>query len=489
MNGHRNYLPFAVCLALGSLGALRGADTPAPADGPDNTHKVTTDWRWIQGAVFVPTNAVNEAQEWDEYDPAINDRELHYASVYGINCVRVFLHYLVYEKKKDELLRNIEDFLARASKYHIKVDFVFFDNCWNQPPGDLVSAGYAYPAPIYGVHNSRWLKSPGDDILGHYAQNKDGLKAYVQDIVSAHKNDSRIVFWETFNEPDRDSEGEKRLMADARRWIHDAGASQPVTATGGGKFSGDPYSDFKSWHNYSPDYWIGGNANSLCTECVNRSEQNVAGAVRHFKDKTGFIMWELGIGRDNCRFSWEHDKKNAAKGEVSLPFHGLIYPDGHPWSLDDVRGLMGLDAFAHAPLFTVEYYLDPAFTAPGKQSVAPMIDFDLNEEKGTNVPDNSIKMPDSNWSVRWTGQIAAPQSGDYTFTVDGDNLVKLIVAGRTVIDKTQSERSQASGVMTLLAQNPVPVEVDYVHAKGPSSLHVGWSGPGLAPGPLTPVAR
>jgi hypothetical protein len=50
------------------------------------------DWSWVRGAVFVPTNCVNEAQQWDEYDPAINDRELYYASVYGINCVRVFLH-------------------------------------------------------------------------------------------------------------------------------------------------------------------------------------------------------------------------------------------------------------------------------------------------------------------------------------------------------------------------------------------------------------
>ena len=57
-----------------------------------------TDWRWVKGAVFVPTKYVNEAQQWDEYDPVINDRELHYASVYGFNCVRVYLHYGIYLK-------------------------------------------------------------------------------------------------------------------------------------------------------------------------------------------------------------------------------------------------------------------------------------------------------------------------------------------------------------------------------------------------------
>ncbi len=74
-----------------------------------------------------------------------------------------------------------------------------------------------------------------------------------------------------------------------------------------------------------------------------------------------------------------------------------------------------------------------------------MIDFDLNEEKGTNVPDSSIRMPDKNWSVRWTGQIMPPGSGSYTFSVDGDNKVKLIVGGTTVIDKTQPERAVVTG--------------------------------------------
>ncbi len=155
----------------------------------------------MQGTVFVPTNSVNEAQQWDEYDPAINDRELHFASVYGINVVRVYLHYFIYLKKKDALLAHIEDFLGRAAQYGIKTEFVFFDDCWNQPGADILSPGYRYPAPIPGVHNSRWLVSPGDDALDHYERSRPHLKAYVQDIVQAHKADPRVVFWEIYNEP------------------------------------------------------------------------------------------------------------------------------------------------------------------------------------------------------------------------------------------------------------------------------------------------
>jgi hypothetical protein len=101
----------AIVLAA-AAGCVATRKPPAAAGAPG-----IRDWRWVQGAVFVPTNCVNEAQQWDEYDPAVNDRELHYASVYGVNVVRVYLHYYVYLKKRDALLADISDFLGRADKY------------------------------------------------------------------------------------------------------------------------------------------------------------------------------------------------------------------------------------------------------------------------------------------------------------------------------------------------------------------------------------
>ncbi len=332
------------------------------------------DWRWVKGAVFVPTTAVNEAQQWDEYDPAVNDRELHYASVYGINCVRAYLHYYVYLKHKDALLNHLEDFLSRADKYGIKTEFVFFDDCWNQPEDAILSPGYRYPAPLHGVHNSRWLVSPGEQTQRHYAENRDRLKAYVQDIVNAHKDDRRIAFWETYNEPKNKPET-VRLMRDSLAWIHETGSKIPVTATGG-KFAGGPYSDFITWHEYGT-YQYTGAPDSLCSECMNREGQDVPGIVEHFKDKTGFIVWELGIGRDNCRFAWRNNQEHPRADEPATPFHGIVYPDGHPWSVGDVQALLGPQAFSNAPLFAVEYFKDPNFTGLAKKSVTPMIDFDL----------------------------------------------------------------------------------------------------------------
>jgi hypothetical protein len=77
---------------------------------------------------------------------------------------------------------------------------------------------------------------------------------------------------------------------------------------------------------------------------MNRSGQTVPGIVEHFKDKTGFIVWEFGIGRDNCRFTWDENREHPRKDETPKPFHGVVYPDGHPWSVDDVKALLGRKA-------------------------------------------------------------------------------------------------------------------------------------------------
>lgn len=468
-------------LLLSASGMMAGSVTNL-ASPPPLSYKA--DWRWVKGAVFLPTKYVNEAQQWDEYDPAINDRELHYASVYGINCVRVYLHFDIYLKKREALLNDIEDFLARADKYGIKTEFVFFDDCWHEPDADILSPDYKYPAPIFGVHNSRWIVSPGENVRQHYAEYKDRLKAYVQDIVNAHIDDKRIAFWETYNEPNKSAES-LQLMKDSYDWIHETGTTIPVTATGR-DHPGEPYSDFKTWHLYG-GYDYTGTPDALCTECMNRDGQTVPGIVEHFKDKTGFIIWEFGIGRDNCRFAWSNDRDHPRLDETPIPFHGIVYPDGHPWSVDDVKALLGEAGFSNAPLFAVEYFKDADFTELAKKSVTPFIDFDLGTERGTGSPDASAGVPQKNFSIRWTGTILPPASGSYGFHVDGDGGVKIFVNGQLLLNKTTPARKKISSQSSLVGGEPVEVKIEYVHTIGEPSLHVAWSGPRLDRQILTPI--
>ena len=473
---HRDYLLFR---------------TPCPAalDKSDATFYIRQyNFSWIHGAVFIPTNVVNEVQQWDEYDPNVNDRELYNASVYGINVVRVYLHYLVWEKDKTKFLNNIEDFLTRANKYGIKTEFIFFDDCWNPNP----KIGAPYPAPIFGVHNSQWVQCPGNYIKDNYASYKTRLQGYVQDVVNAHKSDGRVAFWETYNEPGNSMSGNymtvtNQIMVDARGWIKGTGSQIPITSCGdfdnvNGYDTANATSDFFSFHNYNGDYSgpnYGGpvyrGQNVLCTECMNRGSQSVPGVDNAFyhNSATGYIVWEAGIGRDNCRYPWGNTNT-----EPTTPFHGIIYPDGHPWSTDDVKAIVNND-LSGLPLFNVQYFADNNFANLKKTSVTPQINFDLGNEFGTGSPDASAGIGIDNFSTRWTGIVKPTSTGTYTFYADCDNVARVWVNGIQIINKTGGGRYEANGTINLNANQNYNFMVEYVHGTGDSSLHIQWAGPNL----------
>jgi hypothetical protein len=445
----------------------------------------TYDFSWVKGAVFVPTNVVNEVQQWDQYDPQINDRELYYASIYGINCVRVYLHYLVWNKDKTRFLKNIEDFLTRADKYGIKTEFVFFDDCWDPSP----SISKTYPKPLEGVHNSRWVQCPGDSVKADYEKYKASLKAYVQDVVNAHKEDKRIAFWEPYNEPGNGKSGiyydvTNQILTDSRIWIKDTGSEIPMTSTDFANTEAIFMSDFYSWHPYDSSYTypvFDYKSGKLVTEGMRRREkdaQTIPGMVdAYYKKGKGFIVWEFGIGRDNCRFSWSENRETPANNEPTIPFHGIVYPDGHPWSIDDVKAIMG-DSYNKLSIFNVEYYAGD-FKILKKKSITPLIDFDLGDEKGTGSPDASAGIDKDNFSIRWSYKINPKATGKYTFYIDSDNIARLWIDSKLVINKTSGKREEKSGEISLDAETSYNIKIEYVHKNGAASMHVKWSGQNL----------
>jgi hypothetical protein len=452
---------------------LRISAISTDLDKADSTfiEKQMPTWSWVKGCVFVPSNAVNECQQWEEYNSAINDRELRYARVYGINLVRVYLSFIYWQKNSTQFLANIENFLQLANKHGIKTEFVFFDDCWNPTPSLA-----PYPGPVYGVHNSRWQQIPGDTVKNNFSTYSSQLQGYIQGIVNAHKADSRIAFWETYNEPS--SAASPTLMSNAYNWIKATGSTIPVNATGGG-FLGDPYSDFHAWHMYGG--YNGGTTNSapsLCTEAMNRDGQTVPGVVSYFAGKTGYILWELMIGRDNCRFPWANNSSNPATSEPATPFHGVVYPDGHPWSLADVQAIAG-NNLSSAPVFNVTYYTGN-FATSRKTSITPMIDFDLGNEKGTGSPDATAGIPIDGFSIQWTGKVVPSSTGTYTFYAKSDNTASITIGSTTVVSKTASGLSESSGAIALTAGTSYPVNIRYYHASGNASMHVNWSGPNMS---------
>jgi len=66
----------------------------------------------------------------ETFDPNTINRELGLAESLGFNILRVFLHYQAWGEDKKGFIQRMNDFLNMTNNHHMKVTFVFFDDCW-----------------------------------------------------------------------------------------------------------------------------------------------------------------------------------------------------------------------------------------------------------------------------------------------------------------------------------------------------------------------
>ena len=448
-----------------------------------------TDWSHVRGAVYVRSNAVNSVQMWHDYwdHTDVIDRELSAASLFGFNMVQVYVHWIVWDRHQEEYLARIEDFLSRSARCGLSVNIILWDDCGQVEPS------LTFDSPIYGRHNSQMMPNPSHRIRDSrelLEAHKERFRMYVTGIVGQFKNDERIAFWQLYNEGmgareryrTAETDGNlNRLLAWTKAWVKGTGAKQPVTATGGG-FFGPKYSDFYSFHSYGdgkqPLPNSDGGSEHLCTETLCRPAVGLADCLRDLAAKqTGFVVWELMIGRDNCRFPWGHPD---GLEEPSEPFHGVIYPDGHPWDVREIEVLLGQKEFAAMmnKVFRVEYFIGQWETKK-KESIATRIDFDLGDEPGFGSPDSSAGIDKDNFSIRWTGKLAVPSDGKYTFFAESDGVVRLWIDEKLLIEKTRDDRREKTSVIELKEKTRYDIRIDYFHQRGMSHNRINLSGPGI----------
>jgi hypothetical protein len=326
---------------------------------------------WLVGCNFVPSTAINQLEMWqaDTFDPATIDRELGYAQNIGLNTMRVFLHDLAWREDPAGFYLRVDKYLEIADRHGIKTLFVIFDAVWN--PNPLPGR---QPAPVPGLHNSGWVQSPGRAYLESAAK-QDELKPYVTGLLARYKNDSRVLAWDLFNEPDNpnrqaygrdgakseldEADKEKfatQLLAKTFAWAREVGPSQPVTS---GVWLGDyltnpspiqklqlEQSDIITFHNYdAPDELrqrIVGlkklGRPVLCTEYMARGNHCTFEANLPVMKELNVAAWSWGLvnGKSNTIYpwdSWVHHYTN----EPPVWFHDVFRPDGTPFSMAEVR--------------------------------------------------------------------------------------------------------------------------------------------------------
>lgn len=83
------------------------------------------------------------------------------------------------------------------------------------------------------------------------------------------------------------------------------------------------------------------------------------------------------------------------------------------------------------------------------------------------------------FSVKWTGRLRPPVSGAYTFTVTGDDGVRLFINGTKVIDGWRDQGATPYTYTTMLTGGTLSdIELHYYEHEGDTSCRLQWSYPG-----------
>jgi hypothetical protein len=229
---------------------------------------------------------------------------------------------------------------------------VFFDDCWNP----TYEAG-KQPDPKPGIHNSGWVRDPGDLLFADttlYVK----LEKYVKDILTQFGDDERIVLWDLYNEPGNSGYGNKSmaLLQKVFRWAREVNPLQPLSVgvwnaelVDLGKYQLEN-SDLITYHNYSErethEEWIDSLSQYgrplICTEYMARTRNSLFKDILPLlkEENIGAYNWGLVAGKSNTIYAWDTPMPDGREPKVW--FHDIFRKDGTPYNQKEVTLIRSL---------------------------------------------------------------------------------------------------------------------------------------------------
>lgn len=308
-------------------------------------------WNWFNsqplpiGCNYIPVNCISYTEMWMGYafDPKLIDGELALAQGIGFNCVRVVLSYVVWKAEPEAFKHRFETFLELCHKHNIKVMPCFFDDCLG---GSTVTDPVFGPQPavVPGWYANGWTPSPGHQ-RSVDPKLRPSLERYVKDIMTAHRDDARILCWDLYNEPGNAHMGNASLplLEATFGWAREVNPSQPLTS--GIWIKKSPISDFLETHSdiiSFHDYQMPGALREriefykalgrplICSEWLNRpGNSTVAGCLPVFvEERVGALNWGLVNGRTQTNLTWGH---RPGQPPPKAWQHDLFHTDHTPY--------------------------------------------------------------------------------------------------------------------------------------------------------------
>ncbi len=292
-----------VLILMAALGSPTRATTAVAADSEPfpivrrANSRTPVDCSTIRGANYCYAEYGGHAGMWNNYSPAITERDLNYAQKLGINQIRCFITYQAYTNNPAQYRSNLIHLARAADQRGIGV------------------------MPVVGY--TRQMMTNG----------YPGAEEWAKFLVDTLANEPGLAFWDVANEPDLNRSASRiefaRHMAGVFRRLD---GHTPVTIgfafeSTMEKFVDDV--DVLVFHNYlqtrdaiRADIERAKKAAAAAHKqviddeigCVARANPYDITLQEHMKGGIGWYMWELMIVWDGTR-GWG-------------PVHGIFYPDG-----------------------------------------------------------------------------------------------------------------------------------------------------------------
>ena len=197
-----------------------------------------------------------------------------------------------------------------------------------------------------------WYAAPQDIDRGHGTA---PFEDYVSKTVASFANDSRVAWWEIFNEPKKSDKFSLALRDAGFGWAKSQNPTQPVLSC----WDDNSDTEVVDTHEYSPPSDRSTSLSNpakggIVTEAGCRWYQNThnygaplswtswLAAIKDGTDKKApfapgvMLSWEVMVGHSMTRYHWGDPEGTP---EPAIPWCGSLYPDGSPVSYTEAAAI------------------------------------------------------------------------------------------------------------------------------------------------------
>jgi hypothetical protein len=290
-----------------------------------------------------------------DFNEQIITQELGWAqTVVGLNSLRVGVPIAEWQRDRERFYKVFDRFLEIAESKGMSV-MPITGATGVRDPEDLASP--AGPGPGRGGAQGGELSPRWDQT---WPKLKPIMKEFIQSVLQRYAKDKRIIVWNLHNEP---AAALRPLVEYEFQWAREVETSQPLTV----EWNSHDLSDVITFHTYmrpglsAPESaparvdflteleWARAwRRPMLCTEWLARPFKNTVDNVLPFfsRYKIGWYNWCL-VQAGQWVHPWNWPLGSPPPKEW---FHGLLYPDGAPYSTDEILAIRDFK-FQDPPLF------------------------------------------------------------------------------------------------------------------------------------------